>query len=437
MKAVLLDGSPVGDDTGSRIRAALEAHLVDQGWDVEPIDLRERKIGSCAGDFYCWVRSPGVCNVDDDNRAIAEQLAACDLAVYLTPVTFGGYASTLKRMVDRQIQNVLPFFAQVGDETHHAARYPSSPDLLAVGWTDAPDAEAEAVFRHLVGRNAINFHARRFVADVVRADESDDDLASAATGWLDELRSGHSSDPGELPVQAVTLRAPAEIRRALLLVGSPKTRKSTSNSLGGYLYEQLAAHGVETETIYLHTVVHSPARMQALLDAVDAADLVTLAFPLYVDSLPAPVIKALERIAADRRDRAHRRQVFTAIANSGFPEARQNATALAICRIFALQAGFEWAGALALGGGAAVAGAALTGGKNARIRASLDLAAGALAQGRAVPAAAQDLLAKPLIPHRAYRLMGSLGWNRLAIHHGAWRSLKRQPYTKAATRPAL
>ena len=192
---------------------------------------------------------------------------------------------------------------------------------------------------------------------------------------------------------------------------------------------------IQTETIYLHTVLRSPAKLQALLDAVEAADLVMLAFPLYVDTLPAPVIEALARIAAHRqgRDPSHR-QLFTAIANCGFPEAFQTATALAICEIFAQQAGFEWAGALALGGGEMIDGAALVegGGKTIRMRQSLKLAAEALALGGAIPQAARVGLAKPIIPHWMYWLTGWLRWNRWAKRYGALKLLKRQPYLAKA-----
>jgi multimeric flavodoxin WrbA len=136
MNAILLDGSKEDGDTGERVRTALAAELQTQGWDVEHIVLREKKIGPCAGDFFCWIRSPGVCNVDDDNRGIAASIVASDLMVYLTPVTFGGYSSALKRMVDHQIQNVSPFFAKIEGETHHHKRYQKNPDLLAVGWID-------------------------------------------------------------------------------------------------------------------------------------------------------------------------------------------------------------------------------------------------------------------------------------------------------------
>jgi NAD(P)H-dependent FMN reductase len=221
------------------------------------------------------------------------------------------------------------------------------------------------------------------------------------------------------------------IRRALLLIGSPKRHKSTSNSLGGYLFELLSAKSIQTEIVYLYSVVGSPTRMRALLDGVNEADLVVLAFPLYVDSLPAPIIEALERVSADRQARqVSRHQSFAAIANCGFPEAHHNRTALAICEAFARHAGFEWGGSLALGGGEAVGGVPLAqkAGQTAGIRTSLDLAAKALAVGQVIPKAAQDILGKPTIPHWVYRMMGGLGWIWRARRYGVGGSLKQQPY---------
>ena len=109
------------------------AQLQARGWGAETIVLREQKIGNCAGDFFCWVRSPGVCNVDDDNRVIAAKVVRSDLVIYLTPVTFGGYSSALKRMVDHQIQNISPFFTAIDGEIHHQPRYAAYPDLLVIG----------------------------------------------------------------------------------------------------------------------------------------------------------------------------------------------------------------------------------------------------------------------------------------------------------------
>ena len=431
MKAILLNGSVENDRTGGRVRVALEVEFRTQGWDVEHFTLCEHKIGNCAGDFFCWIRTPGVCNVDDDNRLIAEKLATCDLLVYLTPVTFGGYSAVLKRMVDHQIQNVSPFFAMIDGETHHMKRYKKNPDLMVVGWMTAPDTQSETIFRHLVQRNAINFHTQTYVSGVVLAGQSDGEIQASAHNWLKNLQHGRSSARVDLPISRATGLGEAGIRRALLLVGSPKTRKSTSNSLGTYLFEQLNSQTIQTESVYLHTVLHNPQKMQALLDALDAADLVTLAFPLYVDTLPAPVIEAMEKITSHRKgNNRTRRQLFTAIANCGFPEAFQNNTALANCETFARQAGFVWAGGLALGAGHMIDGVPLTdgGGMTIMMRQSLDLAAKALAQGQAIPQTARDILAKPVIPHWLYRLSGWRRWHLQAKANGAKKLLKRQPY---------
>jgi multimeric flavodoxin WrbA len=430
MKAILLDGSHAGDGTGARVREALGTQLLASGWEVTPFILREQKIGNCAGDFFCWTRSPGVCNVNDDNRTIAAAIATSDLIVFLTPVTFGGYSSALKKMVDHLIQNIAPFFAMVGGETHHRKRYPKYPDFLAVGWMAAPDDQAAAVFRHLVWRNSVNFYSRTCICDVVLTSRSDGELAASAAHWLDELRHGRSSPKADLPAAGPPSDRNTPIRRALLLVGSPRTRNSNSNALGSYLLEQFRARSIEGETLYPHTMLSSPGKTRVLLEAVEAADLVVLAFPLYVDSLPAPVIDMLERIAADRLHRVSRRLRLAAIVNCGFPEAHHTATAQAICEVFAQDAGLEWAGSLALGGGEIIGRVPLVerGGRTIRIRKALDLAAAALAAGNAIPRAAEDLMAKPAVPHWVYRLLADFSWPREARRHGAKGELGKQPY---------
>jgi multimeric flavodoxin WrbA len=432
MKAVILDGSRVNDVTGERVRAVLLAQLQAQGYEIEHFLLRETKIGNCAGDFFCWVRSPGLCNVDDANREIAAGIVNSDLLVYLTPVTFGGYSSTLKKAVDHQVQNISPFFAKVNGETHHQKRYQKYPDCLTIGWLEQPDAQAEGVFRHLAWRNALNLYAKSAVSGVVLASQTDGEILNSVQDWLNGLHNGSSTSlRTSLPVTEARPGA-SVIRRALLLVGSPRTKKSTSHSLGGYLFERLGAQSIQTETIYLHTVLRSGEKSQALLEAVDAADLVLLAFPLYVDSLPAPTIEALERIAAHRAGQTTRK-LFAAIANCGFPEAHHNDTALAICATFARQAGFEWAGSLSLGAGEGmVHGTPLNemDGRAIVLKQALDLAAEALAQGRAIPQAAQALWAKPFIPAWLYRLAGVYGWRQQAKGWGAEKALKRQPYSE-------
>ena len=222
-------------------------------------------------------------------------------------------------------------------------------------------------------------------------------------------------------------------QRALLLVGSPKPGTSSSSSLGTYLLEELKKHGVQTETVNLTKALRSDEASEALHATVAAADLVVLSFPLYIDSLPAPVIRALEHIAARRAGaptESGAMPAFVAICQCGFPEAEHNAVALEICRNFALAARFEWAGGLGMGAGG------MTGGRSPReIRGmmrsaahALDLSAAALASGRPVPDEAVRLMAKPAIPAFAYRFIANRQWRGELKKQGVAASLDARPF---------
>lgn len=220
-------------------------------------------------------------------------------------------------------------------------------------------------------------------------------------------------------------------RRALLLVGSAKKeQESTSEALGSFLLNQLAAQGFAINTYYVHRALRTSERSNELLEAIAAADLFVLAFPLYVDSLPYLVTKALELIAEDRQRRTTTHSPpFVAIANCGFPEAKHNDVALAICRCFAQAAKLQWAGGLALGSGGMIGGNSLAtaGGVVNSVRQALTLAANALVQQRAIPEEAITLLAKPLIPYAMYTTMAGIGWRVQALQNHAYTKLHDQP----------
>ena len=212
--------------------------------------------------------------------------------------------------------------------------------------------------------------------------------------------------------------------RALVLMGSPKAGRGNSESLGAYLLARLSERGVQTQMLSVIRALRSPEATQALLEAADGADLLILATLLYVDSLPSGVIRALELIAERRRAaaQAHRAR-FCAIINCGFPEASQNDTALAICRRFAAEAGFEWAGGLSMGMGEAIGGRPLekAGRMLRKVRKALDVSAAALAEGQPLPEEAARLMAKPLLPPWLYMLIGNMSWKRQAKKRGAGR----------------
>lgn len=181
--AVILDGSKGGEAALEPIRCTLLATFAH----CEVVNLTESHIVPCLGCFGCWVKTPGVCVKDDDGRRIAAKVMQSDVVVFLTPVTFGGYASQLKRMVDALIQNVSPFFQHLGGEVHHQKRYARYPALLAVGTMPKPEAESEAIFRRLVARNAVNFHAPKHQAVFLYEGTGADGVQTALAAALREV----------------------------------------------------------------------------------------------------------------------------------------------------------------------------------------------------------------------------------------------------------
>ena len=428
MRTLVLDGSAADDTRAAAVRAAILA--------VRPaaqvLRLRDLTIGNCAGDFFCWIRSPGQCNVDDDNRVVAAEMMAADLMILLTPVAFGGYSAHLKRAVDHILPNVTPFFRSIGGETHHRPRYRRYPDVAVVGWMPDPDERAEEVFRHLVARNGINFYADRARCDVLVGDLPGEELHGRVRALVEDR-------PGSVAVPPLAPDVPDEGQsaapgRVVLLTGSPRTATSSSHFLGQYLLDRLAEHGTEVEEIQVYTSMGA-RRRPAVLDRIAAADLLVLAFPLYVDALPGPLVAALEHVRAHEAGSGpHPDRRLVALVNCGFPEPAHNTTAVAIAAQFARSVGVRWGGGLSLGGGEGTVGRRPLneiGRIAAPLREALDLAATALADGRPIPAAANALLGRPLIPSRVYTTVANLAWVGKGYGNGVARRLLARPLERA------
>jgi multimeric flavodoxin WrbA len=435
VKALILNGAHEHDTFAEVTRRLLDEELAAQGWEPKWYDLAGQKIAPCMGEFSCWMRTPGICMSDDINREIAREMIQSDLTVLFTPITFGGYSSELKKAVDHFLPNILPFFSWVNGEVHHTKRYARYPDLLALGWLPQPDEESEAIFRALVHRNSINFYSPSHVCQTLHAGKNETDARARIRRSLESLRRGGDTDAPVVEDDSATVPsgvlAPPP-KEALLLIGSPRVSKSTSAALGNYLMEELAASGLRTSTLHVQTILQTEEGTRDLAAAALRADLVILSLPLYIDSIPAPLIRALELLARERsRTPSSKTQLLSVIINCGFPEAAHARTAMAICRQFARQAGFAWSGGMLLGGGEGlVHGTPLRelDGRARPLISALDSAAAALHQGTAIPREARTAFARSIIPAWLYFLFGSFGWRMMARRYRTGRKLRAQPY---------
>ncbi len=185
MKATILNGFLVEGETTQSVRKIIESELAGKRWLVDSFVLRDMKIASCLGCFNCWLKTPGICVIDDAGRDVTKAYVQSDVTFFLTHVTFGGYSSELKKAVDRLIPCISPYFIKIHGETHHRPRYEKYPKLVVIGVLRHADVESERIFKTLVGRNAINMHSPAHTTCIV-----------SERDWSDEIRNkiGESLD---------------------------------------------------------------------------------------------------------------------------------------------------------------------------------------------------------------------------------------------------
>jgi multimeric flavodoxin WrbA len=456
MKVVILDGRC--EEGPCPVLDVLLDELQDRGAGVQTFRLRDMKMGSCISCFNCWLKTPGICVEADEGRNIAQAVMHSDTTILLSPVTFGGYSSEIKKAQDRWIPLILPDFGIYHGEVHHKPRYKRYPRWIGIGIQNQPDEDEAHIFKVLVGRNALNFHAPSYAADVVLTSDSEVSLGEKIQRILereDAFPLGMaitSLMPGAVAVDVPThdqeLHAPDRPRRALLIVGSPKIGSpSTSGVLGDYVLKQLEEHGWETTSLTLRRNLLKESGQAELLAAAKHADLILLVFPLYIDSLPFLVMKALEvmakQLGAQSGESPKR---IAAIVNNGFPESYQNAPAVAICRRFAVDTGMTWLGGLAMGAGEALfrgqpfEETKRNGPPVVHVKRALGLTASALANGQTIPGEAIRLIRKtpiPIVPFRLWRrlfiITANQHWRRGAAEHQVGSdAMRAQPYTEAS-----
>lgn len=194
--------------------------------------------------------------------------------------------------------------------------------------------------------------------------------------------------------------------------GSPKGAVSNSLEVISILKSMLPQ-----DTVW-HTVSsikesRGEARNSPVDPALTATDVLFIAFPLYVDGLPASLMEYLERYASacSALPRTGKKQRVFAVANCGFYEGEQNRTVLEIVEHFCASAGLDWCGGAGIGTGEMILGI-----KNVSPEAGIRKPVfRAIALVASAMAAADGRLAEPVFaqhgfPWLMYKLAGEAGW---------------------------
>ncbi len=166
MNALILDGRQ--DKAKNKIvYDLLVKKMVNNNINYNSIFLKDIDIKPCLGCFGCWLKTPGICIINDAARDITKQMRQCGIIIFLTPVTFGGYSSDLKKVLDRSIGLILPFFRKINGEIHHKPRYATFPNLICIGTMEKQNSNKANIFKTLVERNAVNLNIKNFQTELI------------------------------------------------------------------------------------------------------------------------------------------------------------------------------------------------------------------------------------------------------------------------------
>lgn len=223
--------------------------------------------------------------------------------------------------------------------------------------------------------------------------------------------------------------------KVLLLMGSPRGKKSSSNGISNYLEPLFQEKGLETEILFVRKHIGSKEKLSKMLDTIESADIIILTAPLYDDCQPFIVSKMMESLIIQQRK--IKGKLFIPIINCGFAKSHHiTAVSISIYRRFVFEAEMKWGGSLAIG-----AGEGLQGRKGKQLdelgsmanntRNTLQRMVETLAEGNDF----QDEIVEIMPPIFHSRLLGwffkrmnNRGWKKEAKKHGE--AVDARPYSQ-------
>ena len=166
---------------------------------VTILTLRDKDIRYCIGCFGCWVKTPGECVTADAGPQVCRTMIQSDFTLWAAPLIMGYPSALLKKVMDKSIPLIHPYFTVDQNEAHHRSRYARYPRLGLLlekeAGTDAADLE---IITQMFRRTAINMKSH--LAFSKSTDQPVDELVGA-------ILSGETDFPRQVarisPTQAL------------------------------------------------------------------------------------------------------------------------------------------------------------------------------------------------------------------------------------------
>ena len=161
MNITILNGNPdTGNSPFDSYLNELSEILTEKNNTVTNLTLRDMDIKYCTGCFSCWLKTPGECITKDDSPEVRNRFVNSDFVLFSSPVIMGFPSTLLKKMQDKFIPLIHPYFEFVQNEMHHKRRYDKYPVLgLLIEKSEDTDDEDISIIHDIYRRTALNFRS--------------------------------------------------------------------------------------------------------------------------------------------------------------------------------------------------------------------------------------------------------------------------------------
>jgi hypothetical protein len=123
VNAVVIQGSPKRNqgNTYSILSPFIDG-MIEAGANIDLVFAKDYSIKPCEGCFYCMFKSGGNCCIKDDMQQLIQKLKQADIWVIAGPVYFGGFTSSIRKILERLSPLLDPSFQNYNGITGHPWR---------------------------------------------------------------------------------------------------------------------------------------------------------------------------------------------------------------------------------------------------------------------------------------------------------------------------
>lgn len=190
MKITVINGYDKERNLGffKTIKRMMVDKYIQKHYEVIYYDLFEKEIFACTGCYNCLVKTPGRCQIEDDNENIIKDYIESDLVVWITPITFGSYDFRVKRVMERLLPLFYPSFNKENGLYHYNRRYKKYPNMIVIGILPEANKVDETTVFSLVTKNGISLNCNKSACILLYEHQCDTEIEERLENILNDIR---------------------------------------------------------------------------------------------------------------------------------------------------------------------------------------------------------------------------------------------------------